>query len=94
MTPPLLTFIRLASYERSVAAAGITDRDERALEQTLMANPEAGDRVQGTGGLMKIRLGLPGRGKRGGSTGTVLPPLCTSGGSIWSTPTRRTTVQI
>jgi hypothetical protein len=67
MTPLLPTFIRLASYERSATAAGITDADERALEQMLMTNPDAGDRVQGTGGLMKIRLGVSGRGKRGGA---------------------------
>ena len=39
-----------------------------ALEQSILADPQAGDLVPGTGGLRKIRLGQPkvGRGKRGG----------------------------
>ena len=37
-----------------------------ALEELLCQNPEKGVVVQGTGGLRKIRMGLPGRGKRGG----------------------------
>ena len=32
----------------------------------LASNPEAGDVIPGLGGLRKIRLALPGRGKRGG----------------------------
>ena len=38
------------------------------LQNEIMATPQAGDVVQGTGGLRKIRLGQPsqGRGKRGG----------------------------
>ena len=38
------------------------------LELEIMANPETGDLVQGTGGLRKVRLGQKarGRGKRGG----------------------------
>jgi hypothetical protein len=39
-----------------------------ALEQSILADPQAGDLVPGTGGLRKIRLGQRalGRGKRGG----------------------------
>jgi len=37
-----------------------------ALEDLLCQNPEKGPVVQGTGGFRKIRMGLPGRGKRGG----------------------------
>jgi hypothetical protein len=48
-----------------------------ALEQDILANPEVGDRVPGTGGLRKVRLGQQRvrRGKRGGlsSTWTSLP---------------------
>jgi hypothetical protein len=36
------------------------------LETLLCQNPEAGNVIQGTGGFRKIRMGLPGRGKRGG----------------------------
>ena len=31
------------------------------------ANPEAGDVIPETGGIRKLRWGLPGRGKRGGA---------------------------
>jgi hypothetical protein len=39
-----------------------------ALEQSILADPQAGDLVPGTGGLRKVRLGQRalGRGKRGG----------------------------
>ncbi len=39
-----------------------------ALEQSILADPQAGELVPGTGGLRKIRLGQRalGRGKRGG----------------------------
>lgn len=42
--------------------------DMVALEQSILADPQAGDLVPGTGGLRKIRLGqrAVGRGKRGG----------------------------
>ncbi|MCY1304939.1 Toxin HigB-2 [compost metagenome] len=32
-----------------------------------MANPKAGDLIQGTGGLRKIRIAAKGHGKRGGA---------------------------
>jgi hypothetical protein len=32
----------------------------------LLANPEAGDLMAGTGGIRKLRWGARGRGKRGG----------------------------
>ena len=36
------------------------------LEDLLCQDPELGDMIQGAGGFRKIRMGLPGRGKRGG----------------------------
>ena len=36
------------------------------LEDLLCQDAEAGDVIKGTGGFRKIRMGLPGRGKRGG----------------------------
>ncbi|UCI08310.1 type II toxin-antitoxin system RelE/ParE family toxin [Mesorhizobium sp. B1-1-8] len=42
--------------------------DERALLVDYLAhNPTAGDLVQGTGGIRKVRWTLDGRGKRGGA---------------------------
>ncbi len=41
------------------------ERDE--LVEYLAYNPTAGDLIQGTGGVRKVRWGLGGRGKRGGA---------------------------
>jgi hypothetical protein len=49
-------------------AREVSHDDLVALEQSILADPHAGDLVPGTGGLRKIRLGQRalGRGKRGG----------------------------
>ena len=39
----------------------------RLLQLRLVAEPEAGDVIRGTGGLRKIRWEAAGRGKRGGA---------------------------
>lgn len=46
----------------------LDDEGFRDLQNSLMANPEAGDDIEGTGGLRKIRQPDPrrGKGKRGG----------------------------
>ena len=50
------------------ATRRIMDDEERAvLIDYLAYNPSAGDLVRGTGGVRKLRWGLPGRGKRGGA---------------------------
>lgn len=36
------------------------------LQDKLIKNPDAGDLIQGSGGVRKIRWGVPGSGKRGG----------------------------
>jgi hypothetical protein len=36
------------------------------LQALLAKNPESGALIQGAGGFRKIRMGLPGRGSRGG----------------------------
>ena len=50
------------------ATRKLMDDDERALLVDYLAhNPMAGDLVQGTGGIRKVRWALDGRGKRGGA---------------------------
>jgi mRNA-degrading endonuclease RelE of RelBE toxin-antitoxin system len=46
----------------------LDDEGFRTLQNYLMANPEAGDVIEGTGGLRKLRQPDPrrGKGKRGG----------------------------
>lgn len=48
--------------------AYLNDESFRDLQNSLMANPEAGDVIEGTGGLRKLRQADPrrGKGKRGG----------------------------
>ena len=43
----------------------LTDEEYRKFQTDLAANPEAGDVIPGLSGLRKVRLALPGRGKRG-----------------------------
>jgi hypothetical protein len=45
----------------------LTDELFSALLNALHANPEVGALIPGSRGLRKVRLALPGRGKRGGS---------------------------
>ncbi len=50
------------------ASRKFMDEAERSsLVLYLAHNPEAGDLIQGTGGLRKLRWALEGRGKRGGA---------------------------
>ena len=59
-----LTFVYTTEFDRM--AEGILSDDElRLVEQQLLANPQAGAVVAGTGGVRKLRVALPGRGKRG-----------------------------
>ncbi len=44
----------------------MTDEVYRELQNTLVAYPESGKLIQGSGGLRKIRWGIAGKGKRGG----------------------------
>lgn len=50
------------------ASRKLFDEHERTLLVSyLAAHPAAGDLMQGTGGLRKVRWALQGRGKRGGA---------------------------
>jgi mRNA-degrading endonuclease RelE of RelBE toxin-antitoxin system len=44
----------------------LDDDSYREFQNYLMDNPTAGDAIQGTGGLRKIRWSSNGKGKRGG----------------------------
>jgi mRNA-degrading endonuclease RelE of RelBE toxin-antitoxin system len=45
----------------------LSDEEYAALQLHLVTQPNAGDVIQGTGGLRKVRWVAQGRGKRGGS---------------------------
>ena len=44
-----------------------TDSELQALQEELIAYPESGDLITGTGGLRKTRVALENRGKSGGA---------------------------
>ena len=51
----------------SAARKLLTEEERAVLVEYLAHNPAAGDAIQGTGGVRKLRWGLEGRGKRGGA---------------------------
>lgn len=44
----------------------LSDDEYASLQKTLVANPQAGPLIPGSGGVRKIRWAVRGRGKRGG----------------------------
>ena len=54
------------------ARGRLDDESLDDLEKTLTANPAAGKVMPGTGGLRKLRIAAPGRGKRGGFRVVIL----------------------
>lgn len=61
-----MIFVETPTFTRLITAL-MSDEDYGDFQASLAANPEAGDLIEGTGGLRKIRAALPGRGKRGGA---------------------------
>ena len=61
----MLTFIETRLFTKLVGEY-LSDDAYAALQQALIANPEAGDLIKGSGGVRKLRWGVAGRGKRGG----------------------------
>lgn len=49
-------FLELPAFERH-RSNYLDDECFRLLQDTLLANPEAGDLIEGTGGLRKLRFG-------------------------------------
>ena len=61
----LLTVAELPEYLRT-ATKLMADADRRAIVDHLAAHPQAGNLIEGTGGVRKLRWGRDGRGKSGG----------------------------
>jgi hypothetical protein len=61
----LVTVAETPEYLRS-AERLLRAEDRGAIVQFLAARPRAGDVMQGTGGVRKLRWGRAGRGKSGG----------------------------
>lgn len=63
------TFIEVPMFIKKWQELGLTDENLRELQTILLKNPKAGDTIQGTGGIRKIRIPIEnkGKGKRGGA---------------------------
>lgn len=60
------TVIETASFLRKAQEAGMTDAERFDLVSFLGEEPAAGDLIQGTGGVRKVRFARRGQGKSGG----------------------------
>ena len=60
------TFIETLIFTKQWNRLKLTDDDLLELQEFILKNPEAGDIIQGTGGLTKIRFTLPNTGKSSG----------------------------
>lgn len=58
-------FIILPEFERNWTDQGLGDKELIELQKYLLLHPHAGDMMEGTGGLRKLRFALPNRGKSG-----------------------------
>jgi hypothetical protein len=74
------TFVETRLFTRLVQEY-LSDDEYGALQQALVANPEAGDLIPGSGGVRKLRWSVAGRGKRGGIR--VIYYLRSRQGQIW-----------
>lgn len=61
-----IEFVETPTFTRQIQAIA-TDDELQELQRMLIAQPDKGDLIQGTGGLRKIRMALKDKGKRGGA---------------------------
>jgi hypothetical protein len=60
-----MVFIETPVFTRQVQEL-LSDEAYAGFQWYLALNPRAGEVIQGTGGLLKVRWSVPGAGKRGG----------------------------
>lgn len=60
------TVIETALFLRRADETGMTEAERFDLVSVIAADPEAGDVIQGTGGVRKVRFAGKGKGKSGG----------------------------
>ncbi len=61
----MITIAEVPEYIRQ-AEKHLTDAERQDVLSYLAAHPRAGDLIEGTGGIRKLRWGRGGRGKSGG----------------------------
>lgn len=60
-----MVFLEAPAFER-IRERYLDDDQYQLLQAALMANPEAGALIRGSGGLRKVRWAVDGKGKSGG----------------------------
>jgi hypothetical protein len=60
-----MEFVETPLFTRLITAL-LNDEEYRALQNTLLLNPDAGDVIKNGGGIRKLRHALAGKGKSGG----------------------------
>jgi hypothetical protein len=65
-TKDMHSVIETEAYLRAAKDAGMSTDEMTAAVDLVADNPEAGDVMQGTGGVRKVRLAGRGKGKSGG----------------------------
>jgi len=61
----MFTFVETKLFTRLVQEC-LTDDEYAAVQRELIADPDVGSVIRGSGGIRKLRVAAPGRGKRGG----------------------------
>jgi hypothetical protein len=61
----MISFVETKLFTRLVQEY-LSDEEYTQLQSALIANPEVGSVIPGSGGVRKMRWGVAGRGKRGG----------------------------
>lgn len=61
-----MTFVELPQFTKAINDL-VDDLDYALFQRDLMINPHSGKVIPKSGGLRKVRMRLPGRGKSGGA---------------------------
>lgn len=62
----VLTFVETPTFTRLITDM-VSDDDYALFQQELAEHPDKGGPMAGCGGVRKVRMALPGRGKSGGA---------------------------
>jgi hypothetical protein len=60
-----LSFVHTQTFDEDWVELDLGDHELARLQQVLIADPDAGDVIPGTGGLRKLRFARSGEGKSG-----------------------------
>lgn len=63
---PIHTVVETPTYLAAVKKAGLSGKERDAVLDQVMADPETGDLIRGSGGIRKVRVGKDEGGKSGG----------------------------